>query len=156
MDSIRACSRNAQFVAHYCERGTTVLFTVLSTIDLFASRIVHLLFFPSAISALVTHRRADPSSCRRKIALMSDRKWQTREGQQKRKKLVSKGKLISSHFVSTRSQPSSVLPLPLFYIGYSRFFVHHPFSRASSPAPSILTQLPWKSRQRPRLHCRTQ
>lgn len=142
---------------HKRERGTTVLFTVLSAIDLFASRIVHLLFFlPSAISSLVTYRRTDPSFYRRKIALMSDRKWQTREGQQKRKKLVSKGKLISSHFVSTRSQPSSGLSLPLFCIGYSRFFVHHPFSRASNPAPSVLTQLPWKSRQRRRLHCRTQ
>lgn len=111
---------------HKRDRGTTVLFTVLSAIDLFASRIVHLLFFlPSAISSLVTHRRADPSSYRRKIALMSDRKWQTREGQRKRKKLVSKGKLISSHFVSTRSQPSSALSLPFFCIGYSRFFVHH-------------------------------
>jgi len=70
----------------------------------------------------------DPSSYRRKIALMSDRKWQADGGQRKRKKLVSKGKLISGHFVSTRSQPSSALSLLLLCIEYSRFFVHHPFS----------------------------
>lgn len=123
-----------QSLLHKCERGRTALFTVLSGIYLFASRIVHLLFFlPSAISSLVTYRRADPSSYRRKIALMSDRKWQTRGGQRKRKKLVSKGKLISSHFVSTRSQPSSALSLPFYCIGYFRFFVHYSFSRASNP-----------------------
>jgi len=127
---------------HKCERGRTALFTVLSGIYLFASRIcVHLLFFPpSAISSLVTYRRADPSSYRRKIALMSDRKWQTRGGQRKRKKLVSKGKLISSHFVSTRSQPSSALSLPFYCIGYFRFFVHHSFSRASNPVDPIITK----------------
>lgn len=44
------------------ERGKTVLFTVLSDIDLFATRIVHLLFFlPSAISSLVTRRRTGPT-----------------------------------------------------------------------------------------------
>jgi len=81
---------------------------------------------------------------------MSDRKWQDGGEQRKRKKLVSKGKLISGHFVSTRSQPSSGLSLLFLYIEYSRFFVHHP---VSNPADPIIVS--WKDRQRPRLHRRT-
>lgn len=91
-----------------------------------------------------------PSSYRRKIALMSDRKWQAGGGQRKRKKLVSKGKLISGHFVSTRSQPSSALSLPLLCIEYSRFSSSIIRFPASNPADPIT--VPRKDRQRSRLH----
>lgn len=86
---------------------------------------------------------------------MSDRKWQAGEEQRKRKKLVSKGKLISGHFVSTRSQPSSLSSFVRLSpcVEYSRFFVHHPFCRASNPADPIIVSR--KDRQRPRLHRRT-
>lgn len=99
---------------------------------------VHLLFFFSC-NNFGSLDGASPSIYRRKIALMSDRKWQSGGEQRKRKKLVSKGKLISSHFVSMRNQPSSASHLSLFCIEYSRVFVHHPFFlfHASNPADPI-------------------
>lgn len=113
----------------------TVLLIVLSSIDLFVP-VPFIYYFSSLrqfrLSLLVG---AGPSSYRRKIALMSDRKWQTGGGQRKRKKLVSKGKLISGHFVSTRSQSSSALSLPLLYIEYSflRSIIRFPMSNPADP-----------------------
>jgi len=111
----------------------------ISSIDLLISYRIHsLLFFPATISALSLSNGASPSTYRRKIALVSNREWQAGGEQRKRKKLVSKGKLISGHFVSTRNQPSSASYLPLFRIEYSHFLVHRPLSRASNPADPII------------------
>lgn len=105
----------------------------------YAFSFIIFLFFPfNNFGSLVT-RRSEPLRLEEKNrSYVKQEVAGGRRERRKRKKLVSKGKLISGHFVSTRSQPSSASPLPLFRIEYSRFFVHHPSSRESL---TPLTQL---------------